>query len=211
MSNNIYVWENSLKVYLKETNLERVGRPWFWQSFSMNGPILLRNRKHASLVCSYLAVSFSSCHQTWLCMTPAALWPFCCLPRGGLARWTAAADFSVSTVSVHLLFSLRKRHVNQKISAMNVSSAARHDSTQICALRLGAFLSEAQRHSIGAPAQAVLFFYWNCTEWMFCARVKCHFNTKAGVFFVAPAPSAVQANLDNIPRHGFVESIFLSN
>lgn len=86
---------------------------WFWQSFSINGPNLLCNRKYTSSVCSYLAVYFSSCHQTWLCMTPAALWPFRCLHHLGFARWTAAADFPVSTVSVHLLFSLRKLHVNQ--------------------------------------------------------------------------------------------------
>lgn len=59
MSNNIYVQENSLKkVYLKDANLERVGWAWFWQSFFINSLNLLCNRKHASSVCSYLAVDF---------------------------------------------------------------------------------------------------------------------------------------------------------
>lgn len=127
--------------------------------FPIIGPNLPCNRKRASSVCSYLPVYFSSRHQTWLCMTPAALWPFCCLHCSGVARPTAAADSAVPTVSVHLLFSLRKLHVNQKISAMNVSSSVtRHDSTRIFALSVGVIpLRSTTTFSLSSSAGSFIF------------------------------------------------------
>lgn len=123
-------------------------------------------------------------HRTRLCMTPAARWPSRCLHPRGSAHWTAAAGRRFSTGSVRLLSSEEASHGNQKISAMNVSppegvghawTGRRPHRTPCAPVRV-----IPSRSTTPFSSSAVLFFYWNCT-WMFCAEVKCHFNTKAGV------------------------------
>lgn len=87
-------------------------------------------------------------------------------------------------------------HEPKVLRAMNVYccegvfAARKHDEFEIhlwavCFGR-GHSSKEPQLQSM----QVILFFYWKCTQWMFCARVKWHFNTTQSVSFFSLSKSS---------------------
>lgn len=168
-------------------------------------------RSEALILLSFFLIA-SGCSLsspiTWLCMFPASRWPFYCLHLLGkihrlLHSWLQIIMFYCDEHLSFFFLSFLKLdlHMNQKISAMNVcspegfSTAHRHEhlkwisSLKLDALFLGCWSKkEKKKKRKGtisfrrALLQAILFFYWKCSVWMFCARVKWHFNTTECLF-----------------------------
>lgn len=141
-------------------------------------------------------------------MFPASRWPFYCLHLLGKIHRLLHCQLQIIIFYCdehlsHIFFSFLKLdlHMNQKISAMNVcspegfSTAHRHEhlkwisSLKLDALFLGCWSKKEKKRkgtisSRRALLQAILFFYWKCSVWMFCARVKWHFNTTECPYFI---------------------------